>query len=404
MFKTKGSASGYSINSSTTDKISDKVPAKNPIYIEPKFNTFHSNDRDINKYPNNNDWSIELPETINNIYSVQLIDIFLPRHTFLFINDYQNLAFMVKNINNVDCERNNIFEYKDSNLWDSFIDNYYMLKVPIGTFTGTELAVILSDNLNYMENITNSTDENKWYVYYSIHDGKFYFYYSGENNYEFDFSIQIHYNSNDFYNKNQPIIFNNTANWGLGYYLGFDKKKISLSDTYDFQSLKKYSLLPPLINPSIFTILEKPIFEFALDITNNYRAIITQNHSNIQERECIYFEINNFNNCDEIYPHNSNSNSLYNNTYNGIVKSAFAKIEIDVVHSNSNMMNQRKFYTSYAKNSFYDPIKKLDFKFRFHDGRYVYFGRNQDVNFSLQFNVGTKDQLQKYIINPQIHT
>jgi len=25
------------------------------------------------------------------------------------------------------------------------------------------------------------------------------------------------------------------------------------------------------------------------------------------------------------------------------------------------MMNQRKFYTSYAKNSFYDPIKKLDF-------------------------------------------
>ena len=62
-----------------------------------------------------------------------------------------------------------------------------------------------------------------------------------------------------------------------------------------FQSLKKYSLLPPLINPSIFTILEKPIFEFALDISNNYRAIITQNHSNIQERECIYFEINNFN-------------------------------------------------------------------------------------------------------------
>ena len=89
MFKSKGSASGYSINSSTTDKISDKVPAKNPIYIEPKFNTFHSNDRDINKYPNNNDWSIELPETINNIYSIQLIDIFLPRHTFLFINDYQ---------------------------------------------------------------------------------------------------------------------------------------------------------------------------------------------------------------------------------------------------------------------------------------------------------------------------
>ena len=243
-----------------------------------------------------------------------------------------------------------------------------------------------------------------WYAYYSIHDGKFYIYYSGENNYEFDFSIQIYYNCNNFYNKNQPIVFNNTANWGLGYYLGFDKKKISLSKSYDFLSLRKYSYLPPLINPSIFTILEKPIFQFALDVSNNYRAIITQNHSNIQERECIYFEINNFNNCDEIYPCNNNSNALYNNTYNGIVNSAFAKIEIDVVNSNSNMMNQRKFYTSYAKNSFYDPIKKLDFKFRFHDGRYVYFGRNQDINFSLQFNVATKDKLQKYIINPQIHT
>ena len=398
MFKNKGStSSGYTINKSSDIKISDKVQERKPIYIEPTFITFHSNDRDIDKYVNNNNWSIELPETINNIYSVELIDIFLPRHTFIFINDYQNLAFMIKKNNKGKCnsykKTKEIFEYKNNNLWDEFIDDYYMLKVPIGTFTGTELAIILSDNLNYMENIATNTENSKsWYVYYSIHDSKFYFYYNGENNYEFDFSIQIFYNCNDFYNKNQPVVFNNTANWGLGYYLGFNKANIMFSDLYNFKNLKKYNYLPPLINSDIFTELEKPVYEFKLHANIEYKAIVTQNHSNIHERECIYFEINNFNNCNEIYPYTNNSNSLYNNTYNGIVKSAFAKIEIDVVNSSSNMINQRKFYTSYAKNAFFDPIKKLDFKFRFHDGRYVYFGRNQDINFSLQFNVGTKNQ------------
>ena len=47
-------------------------------------------------------------------------------------------------------------------------------------------------------------------------------------------------------------------------------------------------------------------------------------------------------------------------------------------------------------NSLCERINKLEFKFRFHDGRYVVFDCNKDLNFSIQFNCAEENPLSKY--------
>ena len=72
------------------------IPRQTDLLISPHYVTFHSSDRDKNKYPSSSQWATRLPENINTIRSMHLVDCYLPsKHMYVFKNDYQNLAFMV---------------------------------------------------------------------------------------------------------------------------------------------------------------------------------------------------------------------------------------------------------------------------------------------------------------------
>ena len=73
------------------------IPRQSDLLLNPHYVTFHACDRDKSKYPSSSQWATRLPENINSIRSLHLVDCMIPhRHMFVFKNDYQNLAFMVR--------------------------------------------------------------------------------------------------------------------------------------------------------------------------------------------------------------------------------------------------------------------------------------------------------------------
>ena len=62
------------------------INRNNKCLLNRKIITIHSEDRDINKYPNPNNFAITLPEPIKNIQSMRLLESIFPADLFIFSN------------------------------------------------------------------------------------------------------------------------------------------------------------------------------------------------------------------------------------------------------------------------------------------------------------------------------
>ena len=66
------------------------IRRQNTYVLDKQLVTIHSEDRDINKWPQSNHFEIELPEALTNIQSVRLVEIGLPNNQYIFSNNQQN--------------------------------------------------------------------------------------------------------------------------------------------------------------------------------------------------------------------------------------------------------------------------------------------------------------------------
>ena len=132
-------------------------------------------------------------------------------------------------------------------------------------------------------------------------------------------------------------------------------------------------------------------------MTGNVTGLVSCRCVNLEGPSVLYMEVEKYNNCDEITPGPSNTSSSYNNTFSGKPKTIFAKIE--VTKSEGYKMRNDIQYITHMKNFLEERINKLEFKFRFHDGRYVYFGNNKDLNFTIQFNCAEPNAFDKVSFN-----
>ena len=290
----------------------------------------------------------------------------------------------------------------DYNTYDnsSTTNNMYMLRIREGYYTGEALATELQNQLNNLPHT-----DIKWLVHYSSINCKLYFYcYTTNNNItinvKFRFECKINYDCKKFINKDQPLVWNNNDWWGLGYYLGFKKKYYNMScqkkKTGD-QSLKE------TINKIKFNELWynniPPDRDFdTQDFANKEKVcgLVSCCCANTLGPSVLYMEVVKYNNCDEIYHSSNNTSSTYNNTFSGINNAVFAKLEMDPERSGRGFFKDSVQYITHMKNQLEERINKLEFKFRFHDGRYVVFDCNKDLNFSIQFNCAEENPLSKY--------
>ena len=312
-----------------------EIPPNNSCYTPPSFSTrmvtFHTEDRNILKYPYENLFEVSLPSVIKNTMSIELFDITLP--TF-----YYNISKYLQN----------------TKLWFSipFYFTYPIeITLPSGYYTYSNLCTELAKQLNDITTlelfslgvyVSPSTQYTFFSVTYSDIERKFTFHNTQD-------TFILWFDKKSVYDNCNFDCWKMLNNWGLGYNLGFYKNAyVAVLDTSH-----------PSLN--IYIVTSTKIAE--IDIYNT-----------------IYMEIDTFNWIDEINPYSVSTTDFYNNDLNGNVNNSFAKLILS---------NVSKCYVPVKKFKRILPhvvekIGRLKFKFRYHNGILVDFNR-QPFNFSLKF-------------------
>jgi hypothetical protein len=295
--------------------------------------TIHTEDRDILKYPFANNFEVELPQVFKNVLSLELFDIKLPVY-------YYNISEILQN----------------TGLWFS-MPQYFRdpieLRMLSGNYTSNTFVEELKNKLNdattkklYELNVYASP--NTKYTYFDVvlnNISNKLEIYNKQNEFILWCQKKVYYI--DCLNENWKMLID----WGLPYNMGFYKELYT--SIYD-------------------------------DVSNTF-ILIAPNMLNISINDTIYMEIDKFNYINELNPFSISTNSYYNNDYNGIVNSAFAKLILSNVTNTYVPIYKFKRILPHIESK----ISKIKVKFRYHNGNLVDFA-HQNFNFSIklvcQFN------------------
>lgn len=229
-----------------------------------------------------------------------------------------------------------------------------------------------------------------------------------------NFEKQEQYTLNCNVNKS---VFSQFTKWGLPSYLGFDRLVYrgqlvdldsSAPDNNWFQMNQGGLFLPYEPNTPWLVPTERyTLIDGGLSNTITNASVTIQNlptyqvawvggimNLNIQGEDAIYMEMDRYNNIDEIYPYSIKTNNLVNNDLGHRSNGSFAKLPIinnpfKKTHGPENSFITNLFHSSPPT----QKIDKLEFKFRYHDGRLVDF-KNLPFSFTLEFNM-LRDEQQR---------
>lgn len=358
----------------------DLITRAQTYVLDKKLLTVHANDRDINKYPYANNFEIELPETINNIQSLTLVQSCFPMRFITFSNEYQNtkMSFTIKPQERADIsDQLYIILAQNSN-------HVYTITIQEGTYAPDELCLELQRKMNLVVSeflFTNglpgvSGDYEHFFVTFDSVSGKIFF---GNNvdNFTLEFDKQEQYTL--LPNCKQPLVWEQYTHWGLPHYLGYEKIK--------------YTANPPINKTFSFYYREEPLWLKSVGVNEKIYVVKAPFMECLKGDSVIYMMVDKYNSMDEIIPYSTKTNNVYNNDYNGTVNAAFEKIPIndgEIHNSRNNFFQNVSHYETPIEN-----IRKLKFQFRFHDGRLVDF-QNCDFNITIAFNCFRDEIERKY--------
>lgn len=292
--------------------------------VQKKIFSVHSEDRDIAKWPSSSVFAVDPPIEYKNVVSLRLADIDLPP-LYVFSEQNQNLTLLVTYITTK------------------------TITLSEGTYTGPQLATELQGRMNAAFTIPGFTS---FTVTYDSASSKLVFY--NPNAFSFDFT------------QSTSPLFTQSSQWGLGCYLGFEKKVYEAGTNVNYQ----------------------------VPIPSNYYSIISPFPVSLQGEPYLYMELDLFNSMDELTPYTMRSNSLTSAKYSGKHNCAFAKIPRIAIPGNPVYVTK----TNFLHNIFFsDPplerVQKFQFKFRYHDGRIVDFGQT-NFSFSIEITMLRPDSLK----------
>jgi len=323
------------------------IERKQNFTLNRKIVYIDSNDRDVIRFPDTNTFQISLPQTYNYVESIRL----------LYIQTVSNIY----NISNY--LQNNILYFRNSN------NNIVKITLLDGCYNNDTLVTAIKNQLD--TNLLNIS------VKYSKVTNKIYFINTGisASNYMIDCTYS---NINDYNTCNNYCVFNQHSNWGLGYILGFNKKR------YQFINPEKNFFLidPPecIINTSDHNF-------------NGHSLIEPHNIVNIYNDSHIYLSLDNLNKGDTLYPYINNKS----NVNIGNVNSVFAQIPII---NSDNMLNYNSNDCLLNNMSYFQPplekLERLNIRFTYHNGMPVEF-KNTNIVMTLEINQ-IKNEIKNYIV------
>ena len=350
------------------------IPRDQSYVLDRKLVTIHSEDRDIKKYPNSSKFDIQLPQVMENVSSMRLVECTFPSAYYTFSNEYQNtkLSFSVQ-------PKDWSLPYYEELTTIASKNKMMTIQIQEGFYCPQELAIEIQEKLNEAvtlrieQIIEQDVDEvyNSFRVIYDKVGQRFWF---GNQTDEFT----IYAANKEYYPPpkcEQPDMWEKVVNWGLAYNLGLEKVNY-VSTIVPENSYLKLSYLGDY---GVWLIKSD-------DSTYNPHYIQATNAPDLLGERAIYMEVDKYNSYDELVPGPIQTRSMCNNAYGGIVDSAFAKIPITSTplgefndSRNGFLQNVTTFDVPEEK------VSKLVFIFRYHDGRLVDFGNNR-FNFTIEFN------------------
>jgi len=389
--------------------------SQNYMY-EKKYVSIHSEDRNIIRFPNSNEFEIELPQDYCNVEAVRLVQWTFPANYNTFSAERNNI-FMVFKITNPynpgdpnHLSNDPLLEVIFAALYSN-IDNSYPVLIGEGFYTPEQIATELTNRFNeivtsYILIYLNSHPEipnleilkeqfmsqggyTQFVVAYNIVAQKLWF---GNKSSDFVIINSVITNAtNDAKilecNRSQLPDY---TDWGLPNYLGFAKCDASTSSGDEISSVTGLTRVPRFYygdyipGDNGYWLVPDPQYTGA-----SVYYLEAPGKINLMGEAYFYLEIAGMNNLDETMPFAVSPYTMNSNSTNGIVNSAFAKIAVSTTPISQwfdDSMESYKWYNPPA-----ERIRKLRLKIRYHNGLPVQFG---DFKYSIT--------LEFSIFNPQI--
>jgi len=402
------------------------IPNANQYFMERKYVSIHSEDRDKLKYPNASEFEIELPQDYLNIASVRLYSWSFPANYSVFSVENSNLSMLFKftqlynpgehSFSNVLAE--GIFAALYANL-----DKQYIITIEPGFYTPDQMATELTNKMN--EAVTSVISDffdnnpaynaakaqfisyNQFVVVYNAVSLNMWF---GNRSDRFVLSNSIVARLNEQFADTTCIrknVLPSSSDWGLPAYLGFNRcdaealttaEATELSraaaqgigfDTYPSGDVPRFYygdavedgdsgfwLLPDLPGATVY-YLKAPF-----KINNMGQAYF-------------YMEIEGWNCLDETSPYKLSKFTAHTNETNGIVNSAFAKIAVPTTPIS------QWFDADQTPYKYFNPPaerqRKIKVKLRYHNGQQVDFG-TFEYSFMIELTLLRNQQERSYSI------
>lgn len=358
-------------------KTNDLIPRLQTYVLDRKLITIHSNDRDVKKWPFSNNFEVELPETISNVQSVRIVATAFPSKIMTFSNEYQNTKMSFRIIPEPrESDGDPIYIALVQNL-----NNMYTIEIQEGSYTPQQLCLEIMRKMNHAVDIflmsKGITDEYNYFALTYDEVGKKIFFGNTYDNYVLEFGQQENYSL--LSECKQPIVWNHYTHWGLPYYIGYQKISY-IGDQIE--------------SPFYFDYRQDPLWIKPLNTGGKAFFSEATYMECLKGDSVMYMEIDKLNSMGEIVPYSDATSNTYNNDYNGTTNAAFEKIPLSLFDvdqtfdsRNMNLQNMSHYETPI------ETIRKLKFRFRFHDGRLVNF-QNCDFNFTIAFNC-LKDEIPR---------
>lgn len=391
------------------------IPNANDYIIYKKYVSIHSEDRDILKYPNSNQFEIEMPEDITNIYSLRLINWTFPSNynSFSFANS--NITFFFKITNPYNPGANMVFNPLEQAIFTALFqtsNELYEFTIQEGFYNPTQMVTELQNKFNFTvtQRVKKYLTANSLTAELAQFNAQ-----GGYNKFVIVFnsvSSKIWYGNtcDEFMIANEALTLIDTLadnlfcaskaqlpefdNWGLPGNLGLSRcntTAISIKDSTTGEPFTPrffygdvnagdngFWLLPdPTLTGSVVYFIEPPF------------------KINLMGPAYFYMELNGNNCIDETSPYAVNKYTLSNNTTNGVANSAFAKIGIPTTPISQWFDKESLPYKMYWPPA--DRMRKLSIKFRYHNGQLVNFGAFP-YSFAIEFTTLLPNQPRR--INP----
>ena len=384
-----------------------------------KYVSIHSEDRNIQKYPDSSEFEIEMPEDMLNVSAIKLIQWTFPANYNTFSPKNSNVVLSFKIDNPFNPGAFGLSDEYNQRIFEALFyntDTNMEFVIEEGFYNPIQMAVELTNKFNaattllirkyfteqnnlYPEDGWNNsitqldqTGYNRFIIVYNSVSLKLWF---GNNADGFTINNLLGTIVNEIEVANAECVSGrghvpDSSNWGLSGYLGLPRCNTSSVNSSSITDIANFGLYNGLIVPRFYYG----------DVTpgdNGYWLLPNSDLSgcqvnwiesfykiNLMGDAFIYMELFGQNCIDETQPYNLSRFTIETNQTNGIVNSAFAKLPVP-----STPLSQWFDRDAVPYKYYYPPaerIRKLKVKLRYHNGRPVNFGVF-NYSFMLEFTL-----------------